>query len=231
MCIKQRFTQEQKVKACNEYLRGIKSATDIGFSLGVSNNLKICRDTIFQWVAMYKINGPETFKKKANNATYSKEFKKKVILEYLSGNQSILTLRAKYNISGKSTIQGWIKKYNNHIEITDYNPKPEVYMTNTLKTTYEKRIEIVNYCLSHDRDIKGTATKYGCKYAQLYQWLRKYEINGEEALLDNRGKRKQEDELSEIEKAQRKIAQLEREKEIYRRKYELLKKAEELERW
>lgn len=231
MCRKQRFTQEQKVKACNEYLNGIKSATEIGLNFGVSKNSKICRNTILEWVKMYKINGPETFKEKVFNTTYTKEFKKKVILEYLSGKQSVSDLRAKYNISGKSTIQGWLKKYNNHIEITDYNPKPEVYMTNTLKTTYEERIEIVKYCLSHDRDIKATATKYGCKYAQLYQWLRKYELNGENALIDKRGKRKQEDELTEMEKAQHKIAQLEREKEEYRMKYELLKKAEKLERW
>ena len=40
-----------------------------------------------------------------------------------------------------------------------------------------------------------------------------------------------EDKLTELEKAQRKIAQLEREKEEFRRKYELLKKAEMNERW
>jgi transposase-like protein len=83
----------------------------------------------------------------------------------------------------------------------------------------------------HDRDVKGTATKYGCKYAQLYQWVRKFETHGEESLLDKRGKCKQEVDLSELEKAERKISQLEREKEEYRKKYELLKKAEKLERW
>jgi transposase-like protein len=104
-------------------------------------------------------------------------------------------------------------------------------MGNTLKTTYEERIEIVKDCLINDRDIKGTAAKHGCKYAQLYQWIRKYEANGEESLVDNRGKRKQEDVLSDLEKAERKIAQLEQEKEEYRKKYELLKKAEKRERW
>jgi len=104
-------------------------------------------------------------------------------------------------------------------------------MTDTIKTTLEERIEIVKDCLAHDRDIKGSAAKYGCKYSQLYQWVRKYETNGEEALTDKRGKRKQDTELSELEKAERKIAQLEREKEEYRKKYELLKKAEERERW
>ena len=69
------------------------------------------------------------------------------------------------------------------------------------------------------------------KYAQLYQWIQKYEAEGETALIDKRGRRKQEYELSDLEKAERKIALLERGKEEYRKKYELLKKAEERERW
>ncbi len=228
---KNRFTQAQKIKACEEYLTGLKSASQIGIELGISKDSNVCGIEVLHWIKMYSVNGSDAFKERVHNATYSKEFKKQVALEYLSGNYSIWDLKSKYNISGKSTIQGWIKKYNNHIEIKDYDPKPEVYMADTLKTTYEKRIEIVKYCLINDRDIKGTAAKYGCKYAQLYQWLRKYEINGEEALVDKRGKRKPEDELTNLEKAQRKIAQLEREKEEYRKKYELLKKAEERERW
>ena len=59
----------------------------------------------------------------------------------------------------------------------------------------------------------------------------KYEKYGEDGLADKRGKRKEENQLTELEKAQRRIAQLEREKEEFRRKYELLKKAEERERW
>ena len=90
---------------------------------------------------------------------------------------------------------------------------------------------VVKYCLEHDRDIKTTASLYKCSYHQVRSWVLKYEEDGEDGLLDRRGKRKTEDELSELEKAQRKIAQLEREKEEFRKKYELLKKAEQLERW
>jgi transposase-like protein len=155
----------------------------------------------------------------------------KVVKEYLSGNHSYFDLTIKYNIPSDSTIIAWVLKYNNHIELKDYDPKPEVYMKDALKTTFEERLEIVEYCLAHNRDIKGTAAKYGCKYAQLYQWVRKFEAEGKESLRDRRGKRKVEAELTELEKAERKIAQLEREKEEFRMKYELLKKAEELERW
>lgn len=223
-----KYTQGQKIHACKLYLSGEKSALQIAFEMGMS---KYGRHIIREWAKVFQAQGPIAFEEKGKNKSYTKEFKNKVVQEYFSGQGSVQTLMIKYNISSTSILRSWIKKYNDHIELKDYDPKPEVYMTDTLKTTYEERIEIVKDCLAHDRDIKDTAAKYGCKYAQLYQWIRKYEAYGEEALIDKRGKRKQTDELSELEKAERKIAQLEREKEEYRKKYELLKKAEERERW
>ena len=53
-------------------------------------------------------------------------------------------LAAKYNISSRSVIIQWIKRYNNHMEQRDYDPHPEVYMAERKKTTKEelKRKEI-----------------------------------------------------------------------------------------
>ena len=99
------------------------------------------------------------------------------------------------------------------------------------KTSFDERLEIVKHCLEHNRDIKNTASLYKCSYAQVRSWLIKYEVDGEEGLTDRRGIRKKEEELSDLEKAKRQIAKLEREKEEFKRKYELLKKAESQERW
>ena len=225
---KAKHTQAQKIRACKLYLSGEKAASEIAIEMGMS---KYGRSVIREWAKAYQSQGLKAFEEKIQNKSYTKEFKLKVVQEYLSEKVGIQALVIKYNISSTSVLRRWIKRYNNHMELKDYDPKPEVYMTDTLKTTYEERIAIVKDCLDHNRDIKGTAAKYNCKYAQLYQWVRKYEANGEEALIDKRGKRKQNDELSELEKAERKIAKLEREKEEYRKKYELLKKAEERERW
>lgn len=223
-----KFSTEQRIQSCLEYISGRKSAIQITNELNLG---KQGNGTVMTWARMFKVRGEKAFATDKGNASYSREFKMTVVNEYLSGKSSLRDLMVKYNIPANITIHRWIKKYNNHIELKDYDPKPEVYMADTLKTTYEEKIEIVKDCLIHDKDIKGTASKYGCNYAQLYQWLKKYEANGEEALIDKRGKRRQEDDLSELEKAERKIAQLEREKEEYRKKYELLKKAEKLERW
>ena len=224
---KVKYTKIQKVQACKDYLSGIKSASEIARELDLG---KGGRNRIREWSKWYSEYGESVFDEKKNNS-YPKEFKEKVVKEYLSGKGSINDLSVKYNLRSISTLFQWIKKYNSHIELEDYNPKPEVYMADKLKTTLNERIEIVKYCLEHNRNIKETAAHFGCNYAQLYQWVKKYDKLGEEGLVDKRGKRKQEEELSDIEKANRRIKQLEKEKEELERKYELLKKAEERERW
>jgi transposase-like protein len=228
MSRKSSYTVEEKIKACTDYLSGLKSASQIAIELNMG---KQGQGVVRGWAKKYKAYGASVFINKPRNNSYSKEFKERVVKEYINCTSSPNELILKYNIPSRTTLVRWIKMYNNHIELKDYDPKPEVYMVDTLKTTYKERIEIVKYCLAHDRNFKQTVAKYGCKYAQLYQWVRKYEAEGETALIDKRGKRKQEEELSDLQKAERKIAQLKREKEEYRKKYELLKKPEELERW
>ena len=225
---KAKYSAEQKVQACEDYLSGKKTAIQIARELGMGN---YGDDKIRDWARIYRINGSKIFDDKPHNRSYSKEFKEKVVKEYLARQGSQRDLSAKYGVPSTETIKRWISMYNSHIEIKDYNPKPEVYMAKPRTTTLEERKEIVQYCLEHDRDIKTTASLYKCSYQQVRSWVLKYEENGEDGLIDRRGKRKDEDKLTELEKAQRKIAQLEREKEEFRRKYELLKKAEKLERW
>jgi transposase-like protein len=225
---KPKYTIEQKVKASEEYLSGSKSAIKIADELNMG---KYGRSQIRVWAKLYKVNGSSIFDNSNGNHSYSKEFKEKVVKEYLDGKGSLLDLAAKYDIPERSTISLWIKKYNNHIELKDYNPKTEVYMAKTLKATKEEKIEIVKYCLDHDRDIKGTAEHYGGQYAQIRQWVIKYEEHGEDGLIDRRGKRKSKEQLTDLEKANRRIKLLEKENERQRRTIEILKKASEVERW
>jgi len=187
--------------------------------------------TIRTWARMYEKNGANAFIPHSNKYSYNKEFKQKVVEEYLSGNTSLRNLMIKYNIPAKITIERWIKVYNSHIDVDNINVFTEVCMNKTLKTTLQERIEIVEYCLEHGRNIKGTAGLYGCTYGQLYSWVRKYEKGGSSSLVDKRGKSKPEEELSDTEKLKRQLIKITKEKEEYRRKYEVLKKAEERERW
>ena len=46
------------------------------------------------------------------------------------------------------------------------------------KTTIEERKEIVDYCINHNRDYKGTASIYNVSYSQVYSWVRSMMYRG-----------------------------------------------------
>lgn len=224
---KAKYTYEEKLKACEEYLSGMSSAAEIAGRLQMSKHGSA---KVRYWAKQYQANGPEILQETKTNKSYTKEFKLQVVEEYLSGSGSLLDLQNKYRIRSMEQIRQWISKYNSYEELKDYDPHPEVYMTKRKKTTLEERQEIVQYCLEHNKDYKGTASKYDCSYAQVYQWVRNYEAKGKEGLADNRGKRKKEEELTDLEKAQRRIKQLEYQLLLKERENELLKKVDEFER-
>lgn len=225
---KAKYTIEQKVKACEAYLSGKSSAKALARSLGLGKGGDI---TIREWSRMYKEYGSEVFYPKEHNRSYTEEFKKVVVKEYLDGLVSLMDLQVKYNIPRYETIRQWVIKYTKGEEIKDYLPKPEVYKMKARRdTTLEERIEIVTYCLQHNHNYKETAALYNCNYSQVRNWVLKYERDGEDGLNDKRGKRKQNEELTDLEKAERRIKQLEKKNEELARRVELLKKAEELER-
>lgn len=224
---KAKYTIEQKIAACEAYLSGKSSAKELARNLGLG---KGGDNGIHEWSRMYKEYGSEVFYPKEHNQSYTEEFKKVVVKEYLDGLGSLRDLQVKYNILSTYTIRQWINKYTKGEEIRDYLPRPEVYKMKARRdTTLEERIEIVKHCLQHDHNYKETAALYNCNYSQVRNWVLKYEKDGEDGLKDKRGKRKQEEELTDLEKAERRIKQLEREKEELSRRVELLKKAEEFE--
>ena len=224
---KAKYTYEEKLQACMDYLSRKRSAKEIAENLRMFKN---GQKEVRYWVRQYQANGPEILQETKTNKSYTKEFKMQVVEEYLSGCGSMDYLRIKHRIRSSRQIRQWISKYNSHEELRDYDLHPEVYMTKRKKTTQEERKEIVQYCLEHNKDYKGTASKYDCSYAQVYQWVRNYEADGIDGLADNRGKRKKEEELTELERAQRRIKQLEHQLLLKERENELLKKVDEFER-
>jgi transposase len=138
---------------------------------------------------------------------------------------------SKYNISDASILKRWIKCYNANRELKDYNPKREVYMAEARrKTTIEERKEIVEYCMKHNRDYKGSASMYDVSYSQVYSWVKKYDANGEEGLSDKRGHHKTDDQVDELERLRRENLRLKRQLEEKNMVVELLKKVKEFER-
>ena len=98
------------------------------------------------------------------------------------------------------------------------------------KTTFEERVEIASYCISHDHNYAETSKKFKVSYQQARNYTVKYESGGVVSLKDNRGKRKNPDEMSELEKLRAEVKILRAEKERAEMEASFLKKLEEIER-
>lgn len=79
------------------------------------------------------------------NNKYTNEFKKKIINEYLLGDESFYSLESKYNISN-STIKNWYYKY------------------------YKKGIDLENL-----KETRGRKKEVDIDYKERYEILKKYQ--------------------------------------------------------
>lgn len=224
MSRKTKFTPEEKEQAVIDYLEGNKSRTQI------CGELRISSRTIQDWALIYNKHGIAGFSRKIRNRSYSKEFKMKVVEEYIRGEGSSIDLGIKYDIPS-GLLRSWVRMYNANRELTDYDPKQEVYMAEARrKTTLEERKEIVDYCINHNRNYKDTAAKFDVSYSQVYSWVKKYDIDGTDGLTDRRGRHKTDDEVDELERLRRENLRLKRQLEEKDMVVELLKKVKEFER-
>src|SRR5690625_6650093 len=82
------------------------------------------------------------------------------------------------------------------------------------KTTLDERVEIIGYLIDNDIDYNKTSSHFKVSYQQVYTWYKKYQKLGVDGLVDNRGVKKQDNELSEIELLRRENARLKRELEL-----------------
>ena len=103
-------------------------------------------------------------------------------------------------------------------------------MTQGRKTSYEERVEIVQYCIEQQNNYVETARKYKVSYQQVYSWTTKFETQGVEALQDKRGKRNPLEQMSELEKLTAEIKLLEAKNKRQQMEIDFLKKLEEMER-
>lgn len=218
-----KISVEDKLYAVSLYIDGKESQGKIATMFGVSQT------SFQQWLRNYESMGSEAFSL-TGYKKYSKELKEKAVFDYLTGQGSLNDICKKYGIRARSKLQNWIKKYNSHEELKASETGGSVIMTKGRKTTFEERVEIASYCISHDHNYSETAEKFLVSYQQARSYTVKYEKDGLSALQDNRGKRKPEDTLTEIEKLRAEL-KLERAK---RQKAEMeasfLKKLDEIER-
>ena len=224
MANKKRSTEEI-IQAVKSYLGGQGSMVTYAEALGV----KPCQ--FYEWVVKYQIFGSAGLLPNTKRMRYTLETKQEAVLEYLNGGFSQAEICKKYKIKDRKTLRDWIMVYNSHRELRPSRGRgSDIYMTKGRNTTYEERVEIVSYCIEHGNDYTAAIEKYGISYQQIYSWVRKYNEKGAEGLVDKRGKRKPESEMTELEKLQAENKMLEARNKRLETENAVLKKLEEIER-
>lgn len=220
---KSKYSKEERIELVEKYLNGNYSKESLAKSTGIS------RTTLGDWIRNYQSMGIDGFNSEKNQR-YSEDYKSQAVQEYLSGKDSQAEICKKYKIKSTAQLRDWISKYNNHEPLKSYAGGRGKVMVKGRKTTLEERIDIVKDHMESGSSYEEIAEKYQISYQQIYQWVRKYQENGIEGLVDRRGKRKEQDAMTEEEKLR---AELKLEKAKNKRlemENLFLKKLKEIER-
>jgi len=189
----------------------------------------IPKTTLVKWRRRYEVYGYEGLERQTRNRSYSAELKLQAVQDYLYGGLSQYQVIDKYKIASRTQLSNWVKKYNGHSSLKTYKGEAKA-MTKGRSTTWQERIDIVLYCLAHHHDYQKTADQYQVSYQQVYQWVKKYEAGGQDALQDGRGRKKAPEELTEVDRQRLAMKKLEYENERLRAENAFLKKLQEFER-
>lgn len=218
-----KFTLEERLMVLNWIEKGNR-LRDAVVKFGVSGQ------TIRQWRIKLKANGIEAISNQPKNKHYPVELKKQAVESYLAGKSSQDEVCRKYGIRNRVQLQRWILKYTQGEILRSSPGGNSIAMNQGRKTTYEERLEIVQYCIAQGNNYRETAERYQVSYQQVYSWVRKYENGGEKALLDRRGKAKEETELTEIDHLKANVRKLEKANYVLELENKFLKKLKELEK-
>jgi transposase-like protein len=196
----------------------------------ITRELSVHLSTIEAWVSLYKSLGISGLMPASINTGYPEQIRRNAVADYLSGDYSQTEICEAYGIRSRNSLRKWVLKYNGHERVKSSKTKEESFMTNGRITTFEERIEIVRYCIENNKNYYEAAEKFQISYQQVRSWVVKFEESGIDTLVDRRGKRKPENQLTELELLMAKNKLLEAKNKRLEMENELLKKLEELER-
>ncbi len=184
--------------------------------------------TIGQWRDRYKRDGLDGLAEAKKNQHYSEAFKLKVITAYLNGEGSADKLAMAYGLRSSSQVKAWVSRYNRDKTVTA-SPSRKQVPKMSRKTTLEERIEVVEYVTTQKHSYSEAAERYQVSYQQARSWVLKAKDGGYEALSDNRGHHKPQRELTELDKANLRIRQLEDQVADMKLLEEFVKKYQEIQ--
>ena len=216
---------ETKLLAIEAYERGEGSIKTI------SERFNINKSNFIRWLTIYHSQGIDGLLPSHTNKGWNKDIKMLAVQDYLSGKGSMNDICQKYKISSDSILRQWIKVYNDsHKELKSIGSGGRKPMTKARKTTFEERIEIVQFCIANSKNYGMTMDKFNVSYQQIYLWVRKYEEKGVDGLLDRRGKAKPENELTELDRLKAENKMLAAKNQELQMEIDVIKKLKEVER-
>jgi len=217
------ISAQDKIYYCKQYVDGKMTQGQIAGLINVQ------KTSVQKWIMKYESMGESAFLKKGWKK-YTKEVKVQAVIDYTAGIDSKMGICKKYGIHSPTQLSRWISKYNSHEELKTFGTGGNSIMTKGRKTTFDDRVEIVQYCIANENNYAETAEKFMVSYQQARNYTVKYKSNGVESLKDNRGKRKLEEQMTDLEflRAENKILRVE--KERAEMEVSFLKKLKEIER-
>lgn len=221
---KSKFSYETKITSVMSYIRGEASVKNIADKLCAGET------TIRRWLMIYESQGETGLIETHSNKSWNKNIKLSAVLDYLSGNGSLDTICKKYKISSSGLLSKWIMMYNNHMGFKTTCSGGRKHMIKSRKTTFDERVEIVQFCIENSKNYGLTMDKFNVSYQQIYLWVRKYEEKGIDGLIDRRGKSKPENELTELDRLKAENKMLAAKKRELEMEIDLIKKLQEVER-
>lgn len=224
MSLKGKIPPELKIQAVEDYQAIRKGSTEIIKELGIR------RSTFQSWVRKYQMEGRSGLYPKKHVTSYPSSLKLAAVEDYMGGGGSLDAMCRKYGISSHAVLQQWITLYNQgHRDFKTRRAQEESGIAEKKKLSYEEKLQAVLYCIGHRLDYRQASEQYKITYQQIYNWVKKYQEQGETGLLDRRGKRRPPAEYSEEEKAAAKLRKLEAENRRLQMENDFLKKLNELE--
>lgn len=194
MPVPTKCSPEEKLKAVQDYLSNKKSVYRI------AKDFNIRPASVFKWIDLYEMFGAEGLITPNKTKTYSEQVKISAINDYLSNNYTKNDICKKYKIRSSTQLSNRLKHYNNHKDIKSQNTGGKIVMIKERPITFEERVEIVKYCLENNKNYNETAMKFNVSYQQVRLWVLKYKEGGLDALIDKRGRKKSEKELTELDR-------------------------------
>lgn len=218
-----RYTAEEKLAILEEFKHSGLGAGRFERQHGLSEH------SLERWQARYEHDGLEGLSEAKQNNHYSSALKLAIVLAYQNGEGTLNELALQYGLRSEAQLRRWISRYNEDKTLTA-SPFRKQVPTMSRKTTFEERIEVVEYVTKDKHSYAEAAEHFQVSYQQARSWVLKTKDGGYEALVDNRGHHKAQADLTENERLRLEVRRLKAELADKELVEAFLKKLQELQR-